>query len=125
MKTMPNLEGFTGTLAYHKLTMFSNLKFTDGWAFLAEDLGCFWLADILASVQHKPKVRDNNSFIIWRIVVNDKSEAVVSGYTDCEEDGSYSVSKRVYTQKIPYTDFPIGEFEWYQQGDVVLLKQEH
>jgi predicted glutamine amidotransferase len=123
-KQIPDLSGFTGTEQYHYLNFMKNLKFTDGWAYLAKELGCFWLADIVASVQNLKKIRENNSFIVWRIEVKD-SEAVVSAYTDCEEDGSYSPSKRLYKQKVMYTDFPEGEFDWYQQGDVVLLKEEH
>ena len=123
-KQMPDLSGFTGTSEYHKLTMFGGLKFTDGWAHLAQEVGAFWLADIVASVQYKKKVIDNRNFIVWRIVVKD-NEAVVDSYSDSEEDGTYSKDKLIYKQKINYTDFPEGTFEWYQQGDVVLLKEEH
>jgi len=123
MKTMPSLAQFTGTEQYNYLNHLRNLKFTDGWAYLADKLGCFWLADIVASVQHLKKIREN-AFIIWRIVVKDK-KAVVSAYEDCNSDGSYSDNKRLYIQKLEYTDFPEGTFEWYQVQDVVLLKGEY
>jgi len=122
-KVMPDLSGFTGTEGYNKLTTFYSVKFTDGWAFLAESVGCYWLADIIASVQHLPKVARNNAFLIWRIEVKNQ-EARVSAYTDCEENGSYSNKKKVYAQLISYTDFPEGLFEWYQEGDVVMFKGE-
>ena len=122
-KQMPDLSGFTGTSAYHKLTMFGNLKFTDGWTHLANEVGAFWLADIVASVQHKRQIQNNN-FIIWRVVVKDE-KAVVYAYSDCDEDGSYSDSDLLYKQPIKYTDFPEGTFEWYQVGEVVLLKGEY
>jgi len=127
-KQMPDLSGFTGTYEYHKLSL-GGLKFTDGWAFLAQDLGCFWLADIVSSVQHLPKIQEKQSFIVWRIVVKD-SEAVVTAYSDSDgtdKDGNsiYSDDKLLYKQEIKYTDFPEGTFEWYQEGDVVLLKGEH
>ena len=120
---MIDLSGFTGTTAYHKLSFFGGLKFTDGWAHLANELGAFWLADIVSSVAHKPKIA-SNSFIVWRITVKD-SEAVVDAYSDCEEDGSYSDSNLLYKQPINYTDFPEGTFEWYQVRDVVMLKSEY
>jgi len=122
-KTMPDLSGFTGTTSYHQLTL-SSLKFTDGMAHVAQELGAFWLMDIVASVQHKPKVREKASFLVWRIVVKDE-KAVVDAHWDSEEDGSYSQDKLVYSQEINYTDFPEGTFEWYQIGDVVLLKEEN
>lgn len=128
MKQMPDLSGFIGTMGYHKLT-FGGLKFTDGWKYLAENLGCFWLADIIGSVQHKEKIQKHQNFIVWRIVVKN-NEAVVDAHWDSEgmdKEGTsiYSVEKELYRQKIPYTDFPEGIFEWYQCGDVVMLKEEY
>ena len=119
---MIDLSGFTGTEGYHKLTM-SNLKFTDGWKHLVTELGAFWLADIVGSVQYLSKIRENKEFILWTIEVKD-GEAIVYAHSDVENDG-YSKKKELYSQKINYTDFPEGIFEWYQEGEVVLLKQEH
>ena len=123
-KQMPDLSGFYGTKGYTYLNFLKNLKFTDGWVYLAKEVGCFWLADIIASVQSEKKIRDNQSFIVWRIVVKD-NKAIVDAYSDCNEDGTYSKNKRLYIQSLNYTDFPEGTFEWYQCGDVVLLKGEY
>ena len=123
-KTLPDLSGFNGTEGYNYLNFLKNLKFTDGWTYLAEELGAFWLADIVASVQNLEKIKKNNEFIVWKIEVKDK-KAVVTAYQDSEEDGSFSQDKLLYKQKITYTDFPEGNFEWYQNGDVVLLKGEY
>ena len=123
-KTIPDLSQFYGTTYYYKASAFSDLKMTDGIKYLAEELGCDWLLDGIASVQGKPKVRANKSFIIWTIKVED-SQAVVRGYQDTEEDGSYSYSKCVYTQMIQYTDFPEGKYEFYQCNDLLLLKGEY
>ena len=126
---LPNLSGFTGTSQYHYLNFMKNLKFTDGFAYLANEANCFWLADIVASVQHKPKIRENNAFIIWRIVVND-DKALVDVHSDSDgydDNGNnvYSDDKLLYKQKLNYTDFPEGTFEFYQCGDVVMLKGEY
>ena len=122
MKIMPDLSQFTGTENYHKLTL-GNLKFTDGLAFLAQEVGCFWLGDIISSVQHLDKIKES-PFIVWIIKVK-KQVGLVSAYSDCNEDVSYSKDKLLYEQKLPYTDFPEGEFEFYQCNDVVLLKSEY
>ena len=114
------LGNFYGTESYHKLT-FTDLLGTDGIKFLCENAKCFWLMDIVGSVMYKTK---NEPFLIWRIVKTD-NKAVVSCYTDSEQDGSYSDSKKVYSQNITYTDFPLNEFEFYQQGNVVMLKGEY
>jgi len=124
MKEMPELNGFTGTEGYHRWNILTSMTLTDGTKYLADEVGCYWLFDIVASVQTLPKVKEYNGFIIWILNVKNK-EAFVSGYYDCETDGSYSPRKRVYQQKISYTDFPEGVFEFYQEGNVILLKSEH
>ena len=112
-KQLPDLSGFNGTNEYHYLNFLKNLKFTDGWAHLAKEIGCFWLSDIVASVQHLDKIKEND-FILWVINVKDK-KAIVKALTDTDGDV-------LYEQKIDYTDFPEGDFGWYQCGDVVMLK---
>ena len=130
IKKMPDLSGFNGTEGYHYLNFLKNLKFTDGMAYLCKEVGAFWLADIVASVQHLPKIKEHFDFIVWRIVVKD-SEAVVDAYWDSEGldkktgESIYSDDKLLYKQEIKYTDFPEGTFEFYQCGDVVMLKGEY
>lgn len=114
---MMDLSQFTGTEGYHYLNFLRNLRFTDGWAFLAEEKSCYWICDIVASVQHLQKIRTNKSFILWKIEVKD-NKAVVTALTDTE-------GEVLYKQKINYTDFPEGTFEWYQCEDIVLLKGEY
>jgi len=121
MKTIPDLSGFTGTLQYHRLS--GNLKYTDGFIYLAQKVGCYWLSDIISSVQELDSIK-TNEFIIWRIIVQGNT-AIVTAYSDCEEDGTYTNDKLLYKQKILYTDFPRGIFEFYQINDVVLLKSEY
>ena len=106
-----------------------NLKFTDGMAHLSQKVGCFWIADIIASVQNLPKIQEHKTFIVWRIVVKDDA-AIVDAHWDSEgsdDDGNniFSNEKLLYKQKIKYTDFPEGTFEFYQCEDVVMLKGEY
>ncbi len=107
-KTLPDLSGFNGTEGYNYLNFLKNLKFTDGWTYLAEELGAFWLADIVASVQNLEKIKKNNEFIVWKIEVKDK-KAVVTAYQDSEEDGSFSQDKLLY-KKNNLHRFPRREF---------------
>jgi len=129
MKIKKELMEFMGTEQYHKLGMMSNLISTDGITFLMEKAKCFWIHDIIESVQGLPKVKEYKNFIVWKIVKDKKTGgAIVSGYWDCEDDGTYSPSKRVYNQRVTYTDFPfddLGDYEFYQKGDVLLLKGEY
>lgn len=98
------------------------IVYTEGMLFLAEQAGAFWLLDVIASHQHRPKIRHNQrlqEFQLWRIVVNPKdSTAVVT----CHED---SDQPAVVRQRIPYTDFPLDRFECYVENNTILLKSEH
>ena len=123
IKEMPNLEEFTGTEGYHYLNFLKNLKFTDGFKFLCEKVGGFWITDILASVQHLDKIKENG-FIVWVLAVED-NKGVISAYSDTDENGEYPKENLLYTQEINYTDFPKGQFSFYQIEDVVLLKDEY
>ena len=110
------LRGFTGTEQYHKST-FGKLNLTDGINYLRLKTNCFWLIDIIESVQHLKKIIDNKSFILWKIEVKDKS-FVVTARADTD-------TPILYKQEGFYTDFPLKELEFYQIEDVVLLKSEY
>jgi len=107
---------FTGSENYYKST-FGKLNLTDGMNFLRNNLNCYWLIDIIESVQHLKKIKENKEFILWKIEV---------------KDGGFIINSRsdtntpiLYEQKGGYTDFPLKEFEFYQVGDVLLLKSEY
>ena len=130
MSTKFDFKNFCGTEGYHYLNFMKNLKFTDGMAYLAEEGKCYWLMDIVASVQNIPKIIENNNFLIWRLEKNGEG-ATITAYTDSERGGGYSDTKKVYEQEIPYSDFeferiPEGRvLEFFQCGDVCMLKGEY
>ena len=111
-----NLSQFIGTERYYP--HFTRLlQHTDGVQYLAEKCGAFWLIDVCASWQTKTKVR-NEPFQLWSIKVHDGDTATVKMQRD-------SGLKPIITQEIPYTDFPIKEFEWYVCDGIMLLKSEY
>ncbi len=57
------LKGFTGTEAYHRASFVGNLVLTDGMNYLRNKLNCFWLVDIVASVQHLREIQEEKNFI--------------------------------------------------------------
>ena len=130
MSLKQELMQFTGTMQYHKITSFSKLVVTDGILYLCEKAKCYWLIDVVVSVQHLRKVNEHKEFLIWKIYKSKTGGkgCRVDAYWDSEEDGTFSVGKLIYSQKIGYTTFPfdeLGEFEFYQENDVLLLKGEH
>jgi hypothetical protein len=111
------LDGFTGTEAYHRLTMSRTLVATDGVAFLANAAGCFWLMDIIASYQPRcakdPSLRD---FQLWRLVRHDPplqkggQKVMATVYCDRDKDDT------AFSQDIPYTDFPLPSLKLYVEA---------
>ena len=75
-----DLEQYTGTEAYHKFSLGPMLA-TDGMMALFEGCSCYWVGDIVASVQSLPKVAEQSNFIIWKIS-QFKSGAIIEGYWD-------------------------------------------
>jgi hypothetical protein len=129
--TPSDLDGFTGTEGYHKLTYLKGLVCTDGVKYLAEHAGggCFWLVDAVAS--HLPQVLKNaklREFQLWRLERTPNTEHGVT--LTCRGD---THDKPVVTQVIEYSDFPaeLMPFEWYvgpgPDGKymVMLLKSEY
>ena len=113
-----SLAHCTGSEQYHKYMM--GLILTDGTKLFAELCQCFWLLDILASVQRNKKVVGED-FQVLNIKRNgDKAVVTV-------EDGNNNV---LYKQNIPYTDFPLDDYKLFAvaQGNgmsVVMLPSEY
>ncbi|OIN95657.1 hypothetical protein AUJ66_08765 [Candidatus Desantisbacteria bacterium CG1_02_38_46] len=120
------LSGFTGTEKYHKST-FGRLLLTDGMHYLRETANCYWLIDIVESVQEEKAVKEHKDFIIWKIEVgkgdhdkDNKNKWQVTAWSDIPYK-----SEMLYCQNGDFTDFPLEEFEFYQTGEVLLLKSEY
>lgn len=107
-KLKSDLAGFTGTEAYHRLSIFPGVVGTDGVAYLCKTAGCFWLFDIIVSYQSRckkdPMLRD---FQVWKLKAKDGK-----GVVTCERDKD-EVAIR---QAIPYTDFPLDEIMLYVEA---------
>ncbi len=113
------LEKFTGTEHYYTST-FRKLLLTDGIHYLREQANCYWLIDIVESVQHLNNIKNNSSFIVWKIEKHESDKATVTAWNDTP----YS-SDLLYKQELAYTDFLLDDFEFYQCGNVLLLKSEY
>ena len=118
---MTNLDStlsmFTGTEGYHKFSILSKLVLTDGVKYLCDKTGAYWLMDLIASYQQKcmkdEMLRDMQ---FWTLKVIDGT-----GVVTCDRD----TDDTAFTQKIPYTDFPLEEIKLYCQNGVVLLPSEY
>lgn len=120
-----DLNQFTGTEQYHKASILYDLNLTDGIKYLCDNASCYWLIDIIGSVQHKPLIKQNSSFIVWEIKRVGKG-FIVKAYSDYNsKDEPYNKANTLYTQKGEYADFVLNELQFYQCGNVVMLKSEY
>jgi hypothetical protein len=106
-----NLAQFTGTEKYYRYSpLFPFMLLTDGTRYLAESCDCYWLIDLIASMQLDRLIKEHEqlqSLQFWKLTVNDDRSATVI----CEWDSE----QIVYSQKIDYTDFPLNEARiWVQ-----------
>ncbi len=116
MNLESQLAQFTGTENYYRFSPINpNLVMTDGVKYLAEKAECFWLLDIIASLDYVPSCR-NQPFMTCRF----KKEGDAGTFT--ADNGNKKV---LYTQEIPYTDFPIDSVSVYVIDGVVLLPSEY
>jgi hypothetical protein len=104
------LSGFCGTEAYHKFSvLFPKVVMTDGAKYLADSTGAYWFMDIIGSVYAAHPNRKQfweHGFAVWTLKV-EGSQGVVTA-----DDGNDNL---IYTQEIPYTDFPFPEITLYTE----------
>jgi hypothetical protein len=112
-KTIPDLSGFYGTENYYKNPF--GIIYTDGIKYLATELGAYWLINLVASYRKKLQKEE---FQLWKVSVTDNKVAVITCRRDTGE-------KPLVTQKVGYTDFPVGDFEFYVVNNVMMLKSEY
>ena len=119
-----DLAHFTGSETWTRHPMVRSVVSTEGVQFLAEQAGAHWLVDIIAIAQrHSPKVR-TEPFQVWTLSRPKKQPSTAC--TVAAEDGD---GKRLYLQRIPFTDFPLQGITLYcAEGDghrVIMLPSEY
>lgn len=97
--------------------IYPNVLLTDGIKFICDTAQSYWLIDTIFALQNEAKVK-NEPFQVYELKVNIETESAELKVTD----GNDNV---LYTQHIPYTDFPLNKFICYYTDDVVLLPSEY
>lgn len=114
--TEADLSHFTGSENWYKHFLGKTL-FTDGAKYVADTAGAYWLLDLVAINQTRPKVRAEE-FQVWVLKVDlEKHKAVLS----CD-DGNGNI---VFSKRIDYTDFPLSEVRLYYTDSTILLPSEY
>ena len=111
------LRQFTGSENWFRHGINRSVFFTDGAKFLADQGGAYWLLDIIAIAQQHDARVSGEEFQVWNLKVHSDRTATVF----CD-DGN---GNPVYTQEIPFTDFPLDEVKLYFANNVIHLPSEY
>ncbi|MBI4977969.1 MAG: hypothetical protein HZC28_10815 [Spirochaetes bacterium] len=109
------LAGFQGSEQYYRHWL-RNIVYTEGVKYLADTAGAYWLIDIVASAQSVPQLK-GESFQTWILDVYPDHHAKVYA-----TDGNTTT---LYSQEIPYTDFPLDSIKLFLADNVLLLPSEY
>lgn len=111
---------FSGTENWYKHSL-TGFLYTDGVKHCAETFGMYWFLDIVF-LKNKPRLLDE--FQVWTLSKNleNNSCTIVADNGDEDDDG---IKKILYTQNIPYTDFPYQQIQFFFTGNVLLLPNEY
>ena len=109
---MLQLDQFTGTEKYHKVSPLYPFVLTDGVRYLADEGKAWWLLDAIASY------RKREPFQVWSLdVAPDKTALLLM-----REDKDAPI---LVKQHIEYTDFPLDRVEVWVIDGVALLPSEY
>ena len=110
-------ERTLGTNQYWKHLF--GLLYTDGVKAHADIAEAYWLIDAVASYQMDlAKMKhDHGGFVLWKLEVKDGS-CVLTARRDSGE-------KPFIKQDIEFTDHPEGEWDFWQEGKVLIIPEEH
>lgn len=115
--TAADLHPFTGTENWHWFGINRRVLCTDGAKYVADHGGAYWLLDAIAIAQLYEKTVSGEAFQVWTLKVHaDRSASLTC------DDGNGNI---VYTQHIPFTDFPLDEIKLYFTDNVILLPSEY
>ena len=108
-----SLNGFSGGENFYK--DYLNCFMTDGFKFLCDELKSYWLfTDITSVIMTDNKIKDNESFILCKIKVNQDKTATIYLYRDYNKnDEVFNKKNLLYTQNYGYTDFLLNDFEFF------------
>jgi hypothetical protein len=112
-----DLSQFNGSENWYRHGINRNVLFTDGAKYIADEGGAYWLLDEIAIIQPHNKAVAAEEFQVWKLTVRpDRTASLVCS------DGNDHI---VYTQHIPFTDFPIEEITLWFTNNTIYLPSEH
>lgn len=121
-RKLPDLSQFSGSETMYRHAFQKKLIYTEGVKYLAEEVGAYWLIDLVASHLHAMlKKAPDEHFTHWELRLDDKHGCTVSAKADSD-------TEPYVEQYVEFTDFP-EDFDFYvvldSAGWVMMLKSEY
>lgn len=111
-KLKKELEQFSGTNKYHKITILPLLA-TDGIKYFADKTKTYWLFNDIAVIYYET---GKHPFL---------SINVISKYNKCKiiyDDGNNNI---IHSQKYHFTDLPEGRWKFFLCNNTIMLPNEY
>ena len=92
---------------------------TEGCVYIRENAGAYWLFDAIISYQPYKDVKAME-FQVWTLKrqgLADKSDKFILTLSDGN-------GNTIRTQKIPFSDFPLDEINFWLENNVIMLPTE-
>lgn len=148
---LPHFTGTEGYLRFRYPWLRRQFLITDGVKFVADKASAYWLLDLIASHFSNQRLA-NETFQIWRLVVNLEGEADIGSFEEVQDDNQAMQAirrwfptsrtgqalivaedgngKLLAQQAISYTNFPLPDFTFYVTNDehngiLVMLTSEY
>lgn len=110
------LADFYGSEKFYRHNLNRSTIHTEGVKFFAENAGCYWLLDIIAT---EPKIQqcmlDHGAIITLNV---DGTKGTITVRKDSDEPAAF-------TRKLNYTDAPQGEWKFFFFNNVIMLPSEY
>jgi hypothetical protein len=121
--TREDLDSFLEMGNLYRRTPLSNVVYTDGVKYMADEAGADWLIDEIVLAQRRPRVA-GEEFQTWKLKVEPSQQASLTCFraAPLSEDGGDDV---VYKKRIDFTDFPIDEISLYCVRGTLMLPNEY
>ena len=115
--TLADLRQFTGSESFYRYPLVRRVILSEGAHYVAAAGEAFWLMDEIAFRQCDTPAVKAKEFQVWTLTVKPDRSATLT----CD-NGNRRV---VFSQEIPWTDFPLDQIELWVSNRTIYLPSEH
>lgn len=115
--TASDLRQFTGSESFYRHPLVRRIVYSEGARHVASAGGAYWLLDEIAFRQCDTPAVQAQEFQVWTLTVRPDRSATLT----CDNGNR----RAVFSQEIPWTDFPLDRIELWFTNSTIYLPSEH